>query len=526
MRSPTPAVRAALFGFVVVTLVAIAGAGLHLAAVDRDAEAAAGRTLQARAATVAAALAGEGRPDLSRALDPFGPSDVAGDLVLLDAGGRVYDTTDDDLTATVDWRRVASRAGGAVQTVPGRAADFSVATQAAWEGGPLVVAVRPLGAGGDEGAVVEALVAALVLGGLLAGLLVVMAWYAGPRTSSDLALLGERIAHGGGDRAALVRHGRRALGPLAEAFLPVAARLTTQDRETSGTREHVAALYQTNPHYVVLCSLDGKIVEANPAFYAATGLAVDAVRGGHIDALRETFPIEPLLETARRSLREGSSVSGIEYGIINRDNETRPVEVSLKAFSLGGEDLVVIQATDLARQRTLERRVAAFSDTLDLMVDQRVQQLTAGQQTLRAVLNAAGVVIASFDAGGATSRWNGGARALTGQPIVEVPHFAAVTAALGLEPAERAAFTQWFWSPSDSPFVARHGIETAGETRVRQIIWQRVHADINGRRDLRTLVGVEVPVHLEIDPVKADASEASADAPEVREREEALEAAP
>ena len=496
MRSPTPAVRAALFGLVVVTLVAIAGAGLHLAAVERDAAEAAGRALLDRAATVAAAVGAGDRADLGAALDPFDGA-VEGDLVLLDGRGRVLASTNADLAESIDWRRAPEP--GAVRTVPGRAADFAVATRPAWTGGPLVAAVRPLGAAEGGRTLLEVLAATLVLGGVLAGLLVVMAWYAGPRTSKDLALLGERVAHGGGDRAALVRHGRRALGPLAEAFLPVASRMTAQDREVSGTQEHVAALYQINPHYVVLCSLDGRIVEANPAFYALTGLAPEAVRGGRIEALRETFPIEPLLETARRSLREGSSVSGIEYGIINRDDETRPVEVSLRAFALSGDDLVVIQATDLARQRTLERRVAAFSDTLDLMVDQRVQQLTAGQQTLRTVLQAAGVVIASFDAGGATSRWNGGARALTGQPIVEVPHFAAVTAALGLEPAERAAFTQWFWSPSDAPFVGRHALGAGDAARTRQLIWQRVHADINGRTDLRTLVGVEVPASLAVD---------------------------
>ena len=500
MRSPTPAVRAALFGLVVVTLVAIAGAGLHLAAVERDAEAAAGRALLDQASTVAAALGAGDRGDLGRALDPFRGSPAAGDLVVLDARGRLYAATDDDLAGAVDWRRVVAGAPGAVQTVPGRETDLGVAVRAAWAGGPLVAAVRPLGAA--EGAVVEALGAALVLGGLLAGLLVVTAWYAGPRASKDLARLGERVAQGGGDRAALVRHGGRALGPLAEAFLPLAARLTAQDREVNGTREHVAALYQINPHYVVLCSLDGTIVEANPAFYAATGLSTDVVRGGSVDVLRETFPIEPLLETARRSLREESSVSGIEYGIINRDHETRPVEVSLRAFTLLDEDLVVIQATDLARQRTLERRVAAFSDTLDLMVDQRVQQLTAGQQALHAVLDAAGVAIASFDAGGATSRWNGGARALTGRPIADVPHFAAVAAAIGLEPADRAAFTQWFWSSADGPFVGRHHLGTGDGAGLRQFVWQRVHADTNGRTDLRTLVGVEVPAGLEIGPAR------------------------
>ena len=502
MRSPTPAVRAALFGLVVVTLVAVAGAGLHLAAVERDAEAATGRALLARSAVVAAAIEPGDLANLSSALERFGSSEADGDLVLLDARGRIYDATNDELIGTVDWPGVVAGEAGTAQTVSGRTADVIVALSTAWDGGPFVAAVQPYDGTSAEGDAIETLLATLLLGSLLVAMLVVIGWYAGPRASQDLSLLGERVATGAGDRAALVRSGRRALGPLAEAFLPLAAKLGSQERDMHGAREHVAALYQINPHYVVLCALDGRIVEANPAFYAITGLSSDVVRGGSVDALREVFPIEPLLETARRSLLEGSSISGIEYGIIAHDNETRSVEVSLRAFTHGGEDLVVVQATDLARQKTLERRVAAFSDTLDLMVDQRVQQLTAGQQTLRAVLNAAGVVIASFDTGGATSRWNGGARALTGQPIVEVPHFAAVTAALGLDPAERAAFTQWFWSPSDAPFVARHEIGMGADMRVRQLIWQRVYADISGRADLRTLVGVEVPADLEIDPAR------------------------
>lgn len=500
MRSPTPAVRAALFGLVVVTLVTVAGAGLHLAAVDRDAEEAAGRALVDRAVTVAAALKPAGGAALSGVLAPFA-SGAPGGLVLLDARGRVYDATDGGLAESIDWVVVAPGEARTVQAVPGRAADFIVALAPTWDGGPLVAAVRPSDASSAEGDAVETLLAALVLGGLLAGMLVVGAWYAGPRTSTDLALLGERVAQGG-DRVALIRQARAPLGPLAEAFLPLAGRLAVQERDMSGAREHVAALYQINPHYVVLCSLAGRIVEANPAFYAITGLSSDAVRGADVAALGEAFPIEPLLDTARRSLLEGSSVSGIEYAIVAADDETRPVEVSLRAFTLAGEDLVVVQATDLARQRTLERRVAAFSDTLDLMVDQRVQQLTAGQQTLRAVLNAAGVVIASFDSGGSTSRWNGGARALTGRSIAEVPHFAAVTSAFGFDPAERAAFTQWFWSPSDVPFVARHAVGAGEGARVRQLIWQRVYADISGRADLRTLVGVEVPADLEIDPAR------------------------
>ena len=173
--------------------------------------------------------------------------------------------------------------------------------------------------------------------------------------------------------------------------------------------------------------------------------------------------------------------------------------MSLRGFTVEGRDMVLVQATDQAHAKRLERRVAAFTDTLDLMVDQRVHQLAAGQQALQRVLDAAGVVVASFDAGGATSRWNGAARALTGRDQTAVAHFAAVTSALGLSASERAAFTQWFWSLSDEPFVGRHGVVAPdGTTKTRQLIWQRVDADMAGRSDLRTLVGVEVPAYIPI----------------------------
>ena len=350
-----------------------------------------------------------------------------------------------------------------------------------------------------DGAVLRAAGVAASLWGVMAGVLTVMAWYTGPRTAHQLALLGERIGQGNADAESLIRHAGLWLGPLADAFAPVSKRLRTLGLRAADERQHLAALYQINPHYVLLVAQDGEVVEANPAFYAATGLPIEAVRGGSVGALRQTFPIEPLLELADRSRREGSAISGIEYALIDRDDETRPVEVSLRGFTLEGRDMVLVQATDQAHAKRLERRVAAFTDTLDLMVDQRVHQLAAGQQALQRVLDAAGVVVASFDAGGATSRWNGAARALTGRDRGAVAHFAAAASALGLSATERTAFTQWFWSLSDEPFVGRHGVVTPeGVTRTRQLIWQRVDADMAGRSDLRTLVGVEVPAYIPI----------------------------
>ena len=500
MLSPTPAVRAAIFGLCLATAVAVAGAALHLGAAERAAEREAVAATHAQAELTASALAGAA--DVGRRLAALAHP-VGTDVVVYDRYGRPSAATDADLAALADWPRTLAALPADAPFATADGARYALAGAPLPDGGQVVV-VRP-SPGLPDGAPLETVAAAVSLWGVLVGMLVVLAWYTGPRTSTQLTLLGERIAQGDADGEALIRHAGLWLGPLAGAFGPVVARLRALGARGESVKGHLAALYQINPHYVVLCSQDGEIVEANPAFYAVTGLPPDAVRGGHVGALRETFPVEPLMELAARSLREGSAISGLEYAIIDRDDQTRPVEVSLRGFELDGRPMVLFQATDQAHQKQLERRVAAFTDTLDLMVDQRVHQLAAGQQAVHRILDAAGVVIASFDAGGATSRWSGAAQALTGRSIAEASHFAAVTSSLGLSPAERTAFTQWFWSPADGPFVGQHGVAGPSGPRVRQIIWQRVDADLAGRSDLRTLVGVEVPAFVDLAALAGDA---------------------
>ena len=500
MLSPTPAVRAAILGLIVVTVIAVVGAGLHLVTVERAAHSATQADLQARADLVATVVSGLDAPAAARRLAALADAGDA-ELLIYDSGSRLVAATDEALARSADWLQTSALATDGVVAV--REGTYVLAS-ATSTSGARAVALAPAG-GFPEGAVIETIAATASLWGLMVGVLVLIAWYTGPRTATQLTLLGERIAQGDADGKALIRHAQLWLGPLAEAFSPVVRRFRTQAAQAQDVKAHVAALYQINPHYVLLCSQDGEIIEANPAFYAATGLPFAAVRGGRIETLRETFPIEPLLDLAGRSLREGSAITGLEYALIDRDDQTRPVEVSLRGFELDGREMVLFQATDQAHEKQLERRVAAFTDTLDLMVDQRVHQLSAGQQTLNRLLDAAGVIIASFDAGGATSRWSGGAQALTGRAIAQVGHFAAATSALGLSPSERTAFTQWFWSPTTDPFVGQHGVTGGdGVARVRQIVWQRVDADMGGRSDLRSLVGVEVPSFLELPGVAGD----------------------
>ena len=507
MIAPTPAVRAALLAALVVVVVGVAATALHLVRVGQEAEGAAARGVEARAATLAASLAiGGTDADMEARFAELAALDWPAALALLDASGAVLASSDAAMAGVSPW--------GSAVLAPG-------ALVASRDGVRYAAAARPIGETGQMLGVVQiiqqpggtwaALGIALGLVALLLGAIAAQAWYAGPRVTAVLSVTAERMAaNRDGDPRTQVEAATRVLGPLATTLEPLAHRLLASRSDLADSSRQVAALLQINPHYVLIATLDGELIEANPAFYAATGLSHDVVRGGRVELLREVFPLEPLLELADRSDRESSSIQGIEYGLVDRDGLSLPVLVSLRAVSVRRRKAVLIQATDVAAQKRLERQVAAFSDTLELMVDQRVAGLTAGKTTLRHLLDRAGVVLASFDAAGGTVRWNGAAETFTGRMQTDVSHFHAAAAALGLDDRDRAAFMSWFWSDSTNPFVATSTYDFDGGTSAaRRMVWRVVHGAEPGQTDRRTLIGIEVPEEL----VVADAPPMTAAVP-------------
>ena len=493
MLSPSPAIRALVIGLVLVTVAVLGVTALHLKGVERQAEAHLANELKARSASLAAAMSVEdSAADMRSAFQLIADADWPVALGLVDRRGRVVVSSDPDLTSSVGWADMIEAGISQGEVFRGRE-GYIVATHPVGREGHYVASMAPTSSVATAPETVwEVGIWALAFWGLLVGCMAMMAWYAGPYTTTRLERLSARIALGDADPGVLMRHAHLSLGSMADVLTPIARKMTEAWASVGQSREHVRALYQVNPHYVLLCTLDGRIIEANPAFYAVTGLSLEALKAGPVEVLDDIFPIGPLQDMAARSLKEACSIGGIEYGIIGQDDEPRAVTVSLRAFSLDGEDVVIIQATDVSARRTMEQRIHAFNDTLDLMVDQRVAQLTAGQKSIRRVLDGAGLVLASFDSGGGTRRWSGGARALTGRTIGHVPHFSSVTSALEMTEAERSAFTAWFWGNDMHPFVAHHATtDTNGVARTRRFVWRKSTAADRG--DLRTIVALELP---------------------------------
>ncbi|MEM0963396.1 MAG: PAS domain-containing protein [Bacteroidota bacterium] len=344
-----------------------------------------------------------------------------------------------------------------------------------------------------EGVVLDAIGVGFAAWALLVAAFVFMAYALGPVVERRIETLTRRLV-GSQRPEGILSDGEASLGTTVDVLRPVASQLAEYQRERQADREHIAALYQTSPHPILLCSIDGEAIEANPAFYALSGLMPDRVRGARIETLGASFPVERLESFAVRSLSEGSSISGLESVLEDRDGNRRPVEISLRAFRGNGKALVLYQATDKAHERRLEQQVASFSDTLDLMVDQRVRQLTSGRQALGDLLNDADVALASFGPAGVTVRWNRAMERLTAWSRSEVTDFATAVDALALDDDRAMAFARWFWSGSTEPFITSH----VGYRK--RILWRRAESPEPGATDRRALIGVPLPLPRPVEP--------------------------
>lgn len=498
MSDYSPATRAALAVFVLATVMILAATALIVSGRTETTETMEKQRLIEISASVAALVdSQDGRQRagtdgrLARIAEE---NDLAG-LAILHRRGEILAANGPTELRQIDWSAVVAETANfeAVQTASWDGKDYYMVLHPVTSGERVAVlrSADDIHAGARKG--VGGIILLAVLVWLLTGVsLALVSVYAGSRTVERMEVLANRLA--GLDRfdentaRSWVNMARPHLGPFARPVDVMVCALKDNNTRHAEARSQIAALFQINPHYVLLCTLDGHIVDANPAFYAMTGLPFEAVRGQRIEALNEVMPIEPLFDLARRSLQEGTSMSGIEYALVNRDDVRRAVQISLRAVAVDEKPAVLIQATDVANQRNLERQISTFSDALDLMVDQRVAQLMASNTSTNRLLDDVGVILASFDAGGSTRRWNRTAQDITGRTVQQVPHFTAFVSVLGLGVEEKQSFIDWFWGPSEGTYPMDVHSATVP---VRRVLWRRSTGTDDGLAESRVLLGMD-----------------------------------
>lgn len=311
---------------------------------------------------------------------------------------------------------------------------------------------------------------------------------------------------------------RSVLGERAKPLFQLASDLVAVRRRAKDSQTLANAFLQVGPHYVLLCTLGGRVLDANPAFYARTNMMPEWLRGQGIDVLEETLPMKPIMELAQRSKEENAAISGVPYAL-NVEGKRRAVDIALRTFPTGEGDTVLIILSDLTKERTLEHQIDQYTDALDLMVDQRVAELTAAHDAIEPLLDAAGLVVATFDRDGRVKRFNAGAERLTGRTAFSVPRFATFAQMLFADGTDREAFENWFSGarghtlrlPVASPQGPRTLLWVRGEHRQAGEVVQRVIVGVEHTETVDTGPIVDSFVNSPPFPPNVDASEPGGD---------------
>lgn len=271
-------------------------------------------------------------------------------------------------------------------------------------------------------------------------------------------------------------------GEAAEPLLTLGRAVDDARAERDEARALANGLIHLGPHYTLVLSMRGRILDANPAFLARTGLEPESLNADPL--LEQMLPLGPLVEMAQRSLAENTALVGIPYQL-TLPGETRPLLASIRAVPDRSGGTAVVQLTDLSRTEELEVQVDRFTDALELMVDQRVAQLTAGRERLEALVESAGVVAFGFDREGGIVYVNRAAEGLTGRTQFTLRQIGQLVP-LVCEPAREDAFHQWFWSAeAGTPFIT--------QPEGRSLQWHVGVERRAGEVTRRLLLGMTIP---------------------------------
>jgi diguanylate cyclase (GGDEF)-like protein/PAS domain S-box-containing protein len=185
---------------------------------------------------------------------------------------------------------------------------------------------------------------------------------------------------------------------LAEAIastLLIALLHFTLRRSMAERRRHLeemrlaSLVYASSSEAMMVTTLDGRVVDVNPAFTATTGFTAAEMKGRHSDAIRSERNDLPLMEGMQAAVGAAGSWSG-EYLIRRKDGSEFPALVTIDTFlehSLGERRRVAL-IHDMTEKRRAEEviwRQANFDALTDLpnrrMFSDRLRQEIQKAQT-------------------------------------------------------------------------------------------------------------------------------------------------
>ena len=249
-----------------------------------------------------------------------------------------------------------------------------------------------------------------------------------------------------------------------------------------------ATLFDLLPDMVLVISMDGTILEANRSFCNVLGFSQSTIRGTTVKTLSAHVPADALLAFGRKCREQNCKIENLDFLFRSRDGKEVPANVTVQGVNYHGGPAIYVIATDRRDIQSLYKQLAAFNDTVELMVDERTEQTRQSAAYWTALTRLNGVLLGIFNYEGLTVHWSEKTKERTGFPMSDVPDVSHFVKKLIPEAEHQGLFYNWIMQKGHESFVCTVNTKTNISL---QVAWTKIDIRDGQKRALHVIIGIE-----------------------------------
>jgi len=249
-----------------------------------------------------------------------------------------------------------------------------------------------------------------------------------------------------------------------------------------------ASLFDLMPDMVLVVSIDGILLEANQSFCNILGFSQPDIRGTNVKTLSAQMPAEALIAFGSRCRDQNCKIENLDFLFRSVDGTDVPAHVTVQGVDYHGGPAFFVIASDRRDVQKLYKQLAAYNDTMELMVEERIEQTKQSAEYWNTLTGQDGVLLAGFDQDGKTVQWNENISLSTGFTIEEVPDVSQFVKHLIPGSKYQESFYNWMMRKDYKSLVCKVNTRTED---VLQIAWSKIDLGPTQQGIVHVLMGHE-----------------------------------
>jgi PAS domain S-box-containing protein len=198
-----------------------------------------------------------------------------------------------------------------------------------------------------------------------------------------------------------------------------AGELDQKKRVPGDDNIYTRQLFDLSPIGLVLCKMDGELVDLNPAYARILGRSIEELLGlTYWQITPEKYTDQEIEQLKQLEARGEYGPYEKEY--IHKNGELIPVRLSGKLVVQNGEQYILSSVEDISESKFLRDEVMRHRMNLEKLIEERKGKLSEREERLRSIFEAVADAVITIDAKGTIDSFNPAAENMFGYEKGEV----------------------------------------------------------------------------------------------------------